>query len=52
MQVTKRKIILTSILAILILFLVAGLIGVRDIADTIRTASPALIALSILIYLI
>ncbi len=52
MQVTKRKIILTSILAILILFLVAGLIGVRDIADTIRTASPALIALSILVYLI
>ena len=52
MQVTKRKIILTSVLAILILFLVAGLVGVRAIADTLRTASPALIALSILIYLI
>jgi len=52
MQVTKRKIVLTSILAILILFLVAGLIGVRDIADTLRTASPALIALSIPVYLI
>jgi len=52
MQVTKRKIILTSVLAILILFLVAGLVGVRAIADTLRTASPALIALSILVYLI
>ena len=52
MRITKRKIILTSILAILILFLVAGLIGVRDIADTLRTASPALIALSIPVYLI
>jgi len=52
MQVTKRKIVATSILAILILFLVAGLIGVRDIADTLRTASPVLIALSIPVYLI
>ena len=52
MQVTKRKIILTSILAILILFLIASLIGWADIADTLRTASPALIALSILVYLI
>ena len=52
MQVTKRKIILTSILAILILFLVAGLIGVRDIADTLRTASPVLIVLAIPVYLI
>jgi len=52
MRITKRKIILTSILAILILFLVAGLIGVRDIADTLRTASPALIVLAIPVYLI
>jgi len=52
MQVTKRKIILTSILAILILFLVAGLIGVRDIADTLRTASPVIILLAIPVYLI
>ncbi|NOQ29369.1 MAG: flippase-like domain-containing protein [Methanosarcinales archaeon] len=52
MRITKRKIILTSILAILILFLVAGLIGVRDIADTLRTASPALILLAIPVYLI
>nr|QNO47729.1 hypothetical protein LDJELIEA_00027 [Methanosarcinales archaeon ANME-2c ERB4] len=52
MRIKKSRIILTSILAILILFLVAGLIGVRDIADTLRTASPALIALSILVYLI
>ncbi|MBA1342473.1 MAG: Glycosyltransferase AglD [ANME-2 cluster archaeon] len=52
MQVTKRKIIATSILAILILFLVAGLIGVRDIADTLRTASPVLIVLAIPVYLI
>ncbi|MEA1999003.1 MAG: lysylphosphatidylglycerol synthase transmembrane domain-containing protein, partial [Euryarchaeota archaeon] len=52
MRIKKSRIILTSILATLILFLVAGLIGVRDIADTIRTASPALIALSIPVYLI
>ncbi len=52
MRIKKSRIILTSILAILILFLVAGLIGVRDIADTLRTASPALIALSMLVYLI
>lgn len=52
MRITKRKIILTSILAILILFLIASLIGWADIADTLRTASPALIALSILVYLI
>jgi len=52
MQITKRKIVLTSILAILILFLIAGLIGVRDIADTLRTASPVLIVLAIPVYLI
>ncbi|MEA3282220.1 MAG: lysylphosphatidylglycerol synthase transmembrane domain-containing protein [Euryarchaeota archaeon] len=52
MRITKRKIILTSILAILILFLVAGLIGVRDIADTLRTASPVIILLAIPVYLI
>ncbi len=52
MRVTKRKIVLTSILAILILFLIAGLIGVRDIADTLRTASPVLIVLAIPVYLI
>lgn len=52
MRIKKSRIILTSILAILILFLVAGLIGVRDIADTLRTASPVLIALSIPVYLI
>jgi uncharacterized membrane protein YbhN (UPF0104 family) len=52
MRVTKRKIVLTSILAILILFLIAGLIGVRDIADTLRTASPVLIVLAIPVYLL
>ena len=52
MRIKKSKIILTSILAILILFLVAGLIGVRDIADTLRTASPVLIVLAIPVYLI
>ncbi|KAF5414197.1 MAG: Glycosyltransferase AglD [Candidatus Methanogaster sp.] len=52
MRITKRKIILTSILAILILFLVAGIIGVRDIADTLRTASPVIILLAIPVYLI
>jgi len=52
MRITKRKIILTSILAILILFLIASIIGRADIIDELRTASPALIALSILVYLI
>ena len=52
MRITKRKIILTSILAILILFLIASIIGREDIIDELRTASPALIALSIPIYLI
>ncbi|MEA1894077.1 MAG: lysylphosphatidylglycerol synthase transmembrane domain-containing protein [Euryarchaeota archaeon] len=52
MKVTKRKIILTSILATLILFLIASIIGWAKIMATLRTASPALIALSILIYLI
>ena len=52
MRITKRKIILTSILAILILFLIAGLIGVGNIADTLRSAPPALIALAIPVYLI
>jgi uncharacterized membrane protein YbhN (UPF0104 family) len=52
MRITKRKIILTSILAILILFLIASIIGRADIIDTLRTASPALIALSILVYLV
>jgi len=52
MRIKKSRIILTSILAILILFLVAGLIGVRDIADTLRTASPVLIVLAIPVYLI
>ena len=52
MRITKRKIVLTSILAILILFLIASIIGWAAIADTLRTASPALIALSILVYLI
>ncbi|MBA1343679.1 MAG: Glycosyltransferase AglD [ANME-2 cluster archaeon] len=32
--------------------MVAGLIGVRDIADTLRTASPVLIVLAIPVYLI
>ena len=52
MRIKKSRIILTSILAILILFLIAGLIGVRDIADTLRTASPVLIVLAIPVYLI
>lgn len=52
MRIKKSKIIATSILAILILFLIAGLIGVRDIADTLRSASPVLVALAIPIYLI
>nr|QNO48583.1 glycosyltransferase AglD [Methanosarcinales archaeon ANME-2c ERB4] len=52
MRITKRKIILTSILAILILFLIASIIGRADIIDELRTASPALIALSIPVYLI
>ena len=52
MRITKRKIVATSILAILILFLIASLIGWGDIMDTLRTASPALIAFSVLVYLI
>ncbi|MEA1944785.1 MAG: lysylphosphatidylglycerol synthase transmembrane domain-containing protein [Euryarchaeota archaeon] len=52
MHITKRKIVLTSILAIVILFLIADLIGVGDIADMLRNASPALILLSIPIYLV
>jgi hypothetical protein len=52
MRITKRKIVATSILAISILFVIASLIGWADIMDTLRTASPALIVLSILIYLI
>jgi uncharacterized membrane protein YbhN (UPF0104 family) len=52
MRITKRKIILTSILAILILFLITSIIGRADVIDELRTASPALIALSILVYLI
>nr|AAU82471.1 dolichol-P-glucose synthetase [uncultured archaeon GZfos17F1]QNO49196.1 glycosyltransferase AglD [Methanosarcinales archaeon ANME-2c ERB4] len=43
---------MTSILAILILFLIASIIGRADIIDELRTASPALIALSIPVYLI
>jgi len=52
MHITKRKIILTSILAILILVLIANLIGVGDIVDVLRNASPALILLSIPVYLV
>ncbi len=52
MRITKRKIVATFILAILILFFIASLIGWEKIIDTLQTASPALIALSILIYLI
>ena len=52
MRIKKSKIIATSILAILILFLIAGLIGVGNIADTLRNASPVLIALAIPAYLI
>ena len=52
MRIKKSKIIATSILAILILFLIAGLIGVGNIADTLRNASPVLIALAIPVYLI
>ena len=52
MHITKRKIVVTSILAILILFLIADIIGVGDIADVLRSASPAFIVLSIPVYLI
>ncbi|MEA1866115.1 MAG: lysylphosphatidylglycerol synthase transmembrane domain-containing protein [Euryarchaeota archaeon] len=52
MRITRRKIVATSILAVLILFLAASIIGWVDIVDKLRTASPALIALSILVYLI
>ena len=52
MRITKRKIVATSILAILILFFIASLIGWASIIDTLHTASPALIALSIIVYLI
>ena len=52
MRITKRKIVATSILAILILFFIASLIGWASIIDTLHTVSPALIALSIIVYLI
>jgi uncharacterized membrane protein YbhN (UPF0104 family) len=52
MKIKKRSIIITSFLAVLILFLIIKLIGTEDIADALRTASPAIVALSIPIYLI
>lgn len=52
MRIKKRSIIITSFLAVLILFLIMKLIGKEDIADALRTASPAIVALSIPIYLI
>lgn len=52
MHIKKYKIVVTAILAVLILFLIANLIGMGNIVDALRTASPALIALSIPIYLI
>ena len=52
MKIKKRSIIITSFLAVLILFLIIKLIGSEDIVDALRTASPAIVALSIPIYLI
>ena len=52
MQITNRKIVLTSLLAIAILVLIAYRVGVGDLASTLRTASPALVVLSVLVYLI
>jgi len=52
MQITSRKIVITSLLAIAILVLIAYRVGVGDLASTLRTASPSLVALSVLVYLI
>ena len=52
MNVKGRSIILTSFLAVLILFLIMKLVGSEDVTDALRTASPAIIALAIPIYLI
>ena len=52
MRITRRKIIVASIFAIMILCLLVFMVGAGDIANAIRTASPELIALSVLVYLI
>ncbi len=52
MKIKKRSIIITSFLAVLILFLIIKLVGKEDITDALHTASPAIVALSIPIYLI
>ncbi len=52
MNIKRRSIIITSFLAVLILFLIMKLVGSEDVVDALRTASPAIIALSIPIYLI
>ncbi|MCK4651518.1 MAG: flippase-like domain-containing protein, partial [Methanosarcinales archaeon] len=52
MKIKRRSIIITSFLAVLILFLIMKLVGSDDVIDALRTASPAIIALSIPIYLI
>jgi len=52
MNTKRRSIIITSFLAVLILFLIMKLVGSEDVVDALRTASPAIIALSIPIYLI
>ncbi|MEA1906303.1 MAG: lysylphosphatidylglycerol synthase transmembrane domain-containing protein [Euryarchaeota archaeon] len=52
MNTKRRSIIIASFLAVLILFLILTLVGIENVTDALRTASPAIIALAIPIYLI